>query len=92
MFCSRKSSSLVHSLNKRALRIIYDDHNSSYSELLVSKNELTILQQNINVLMKEIQKFENDLSPPLIDEMFQVNIINYNLSHFQKIANIKKTQ
>ena len=42
--------------------------------------------------MKEIQKFENDLSPPLIDEMFQVNIINYNLSHFQKIANIKKTQ
>ena len=42
-------------------------------------------------LMKEIYKFENNLSPPLID-MFQVRKTNYNLSHFQKIANIKKTQ
>ena len=42
--------------------------------------------------MKEIYKFENDLSPPLIDDMFQVLKTNYNLKHFQKIANTKKTQ
>ena len=58
----------------------------------MTKNEQTIHQQNINVLMKEIYKFENDLSPPLIDDMFQVRKTNYNLKHFQKIANIKKTQ
>ena len=40
--------------------------------------------------MKEIYKFENDLSPPLIDDMFQVRKINYDLRHFQKIANTKK--
>ena len=40
--------------------------------------------------MKEIYKYENDLSPPLIDYMFQVRNINYNLRHFQKIANSKK--
>ena len=41
--------------------------------------------------MKEIYKFENDLSTLLIDDMFQVCKINYNLRYFQKIANIKKT-
>ena len=40
--------------------------------------------------MKEIYKFENSLSPPLIDDMFQVRKINYNLRHFQKLANTKK--
>ena len=42
--------------------------------------------------MKEIYKFENNLSPPLIDDMFQVRKINYNLRHFQKFANTKKAQ
>ena len=40
--------------------------------------------------MKEIWKCENDLSPPVIDELFQVRKVNYNLMHFKKIANAKK--
>ena len=40
--------------------------------------------------MKEIYKFENDLSPPLIDDKFQVSKINYDLRNFQKIPNTKK--
>ena len=40
--------------------------------------------------MKEFYKFENNLSPLLIDDMFQVRKINYNLRHFQKFANTKK--
>ena len=50
----------------------------------MTKNERTIYQQNINVLMKEIYKFGNDLSPPLTDDMFQVRKTSYNLRHFQK--------
>ena len=41
-------------------------------------------------MLKEIYKFENDLSPPLIDNVFQFRKINYNLSNFQKISNTKK--
>ena len=44
----------------------------------------------INVLMKEIFKIENVLYPQLIDETFQVHIINYNLRYFN-IASTKKT-
>ena len=92
MFCSRRSNSLVNNVHERALRIVSDDHNSSYSELLMTKKEHTIHQQNINVLMKKIYKFENSLSPPLIDDMFQVRKINFNLRRFQKFANTKKTE
>ena len=74
MFFSRRSNSLVNNVLERALRIVYDDHNSFYSEFLMTKNERTILQQNINVLMKEIYKFENDLSPLQIDYMFSICI------------------
>ena len=90
MFCSRRSNSLVNNVHERALRIVSDDHNSSYSELLMTKREHTIHQQNITVLMKEIYNFENNLSPLLIDDMFQVSKINYNLRHFQKFTNTKK--
>ena len=90
MFCCRRLNSLVNNFHERALRIVHDDHNSSYSELLKTKNARTIHQQSINVLMKEICKFENDLFPSLIDDMFQVRKINYDLRHFQKIANTKK--
>ena len=40
--------------------------------------------------MKEVYNFENNLSPLLIDGMFQVRKINYNLRHFQKFVNTKK--
>ena len=56
----------------------------------MTKKEHTIHQQNINVLMKEIYKFENNLSPLLIDDLFQVRKIIYNPRHFQKFENTKK--
>ena len=42
MFCSRESNSLVNNVHEGAIRIVYDDHKSSYSELLMTKNEPTI--------------------------------------------------
>ena len=36
-------------------------------------------------------KFRNDLSPPLIDDMFQVRKNNFNLRYFQKIESDKKS-
>ena len=53
----------------------------------MTKNKCTIYQQNINILMKEIYKVENDLFSPLIDDLFQTSKIDYNL---QKTVNTKK--
>ena len=42
MLCSRRSNSLVNSIHERALKIVSNDHDSSYSELK-RKNILFIL-------------------------------------------------
>ena len=70
MFYSRISNVLVKDVHETALRIVYDDHNSSYFDFLMTKNERTIHQQNVNVLIKDICKFENNLPPLLTDDMF----------------------
>ena len=79
MFCSRRSNSLVNNFHERVLTIVYDDHNNSCSELLMTKNEHTIYQQNINVLMKKIISLKTIYFLPLSNDMFYVRKINYNL-------------
>ena len=85
-----RSNYIVNNAYEWALRIVYDIHNSSYPELLMTKNKPTIHQHNINVLIKEIYKFINDLSPPLINDMFQVRKVSYNLRDFHKNRKNKK--
>ena len=50
--------------------IVY--HSSSYSELLIAKNEPTLHQHSTKILIKELYKLSSSLSPPLIDGMFQI--------------------
>ena len=53
-----------------ALRLIYNDHISSFKELLLS---FTIHEQNIPNLALEMFKALNDLSTPDFSELFQLN-------------------
>ena len=53
-FCSRQSNRLINKLAERALRVTYNDYDSSFSELLEMSNEYTIHIKNIKVLMTEI--------------------------------------
>ena len=67
------------SLNKfpdRALRAKYNDYDSSFPELLEMSNESTVCIKNIQVLMTEIYKFLDDLSPSIMNDIFQ-NQENY---------------
>ena len=67
------------SLNKfpdRVLRAKYNDYDSSFPELLEMSNESTVCIKNIQVLMTEIYKFLNDLSPSIMNDIFQ-NQENY---------------
>ena len=68
-FCSRRSNNLINRLQERALRVVYNDYDSSFNELLEKANESTIHIKNIHILMTEIYKFLNDLCPPIISEV-----------------------
>ena len=78
MFCSRRSKNLINNIHERALRATFDDHATNFAQLLEKKRESTIHQRNIQALMKEIYKFTNKLSPPIIDPMFQFRENSYN--------------
>ena len=56
----------------------------------MTKNERYIHQQNINVLIKKLKVWKRSLSLSLINGIFHVCEINYNLRNFQKIENSKK--
>ena len=70
MFCSRRSNNLINNIHERALRATFDDHTSNFTQLLEKKRESTIHQRNTQALMKEIYKFINNLSPPIMTTCF----------------------
>ena len=69
----------INRLQELALRLIYNDHISSFEELLYKDGTFTILQQNIQDLAKEMFKALNDLSTPNFSELFQLNVSLYGL-------------
>ena len=72
-FCSRLSNHLINKFQERALRIAYNDSYSSFSELPEMANESTIHMKNLKFLLTEVYKLLNDLSPLIMNGVFQTN-------------------
>ena len=69
----------INRLQERALRLIYNDHISSFKELLPKDGTYTIHGQNIQNLAIEMLKALNDLLTPDFSELFQLNESLYGL-------------
>ena len=61
------------------MRLIYNDHISSFKELLSKDGTYMIHEQNIQNLAIEMLKALNDLSTPDFSELFQLNESLYGL-------------
>ena len=72
MFHSRKLNSKINKLQERSLRIIYDDDASSFEDLLQRDGSVTIHHGNIQALSTEMFKVKNNLSPEIIQDIFQL--------------------
>ena len=66
-FCSRKSSNLINKIQESSLRIVISDKNRYDEDLLKSNNQSTVYQRNLPVLITEVFKITNGLSPPIMD-------------------------
>ena len=66
-FCSRKSSNLISKIQESSLRIVISDKNRYDEDLLKSNNQSTVYQRNLLVLITEVFKITNGLSPPIMD-------------------------
>jgi len=70
MFCSREQNNKINKLHERALRLIYNDVDLSFEELLKKDGSFTIHDQNIQSLIIEMYKVVNDLSNDTFTELF----------------------
>ena len=63
MFHSRRLNNRINHIHERALRIIYQDYNSSFEELLRKDGSLTIHQRNLKLLVTEMFQGKLDVPP-----------------------------
>lgn len=70
MFCSNKMNKKINHIHERALRLVYQDYVTSFSDLLKKDNSLTFHHRNIHQVAIEMFKVKHDLSPPFMKEMF----------------------
>ena len=72
MFCLRKSNNLINKIHESSLRIVTNDKNSNFKDLLTSNKQITVNQKNLQVFMTGIFKIINGLSSPIIDNLFHI--------------------
>ena len=77
MFCSRTTNNKINSLHKRALRLIYEDYNATFEELLEIDGSFSVHHFNIQTLLIEIYKFCNGLSIQIFRDLFQIKNNRY---------------
>ena len=71
-FHNRKLNNHINRIHERALRIVYQDHNSTFEELLAKDGSFKIHDRNLQRLLIEIFKVEMKLSPEITNEVFDI--------------------
>ena len=72
------SGNLIVKTHYRTLRAIYDAQTQSYEELLELSGKKKIHSQNLQILMVEVYKYLNSLSPPFTWDYFRQKITHIN--------------
>ena len=79
MFHSRTMNNKINRLHERTLRLVYNDENLSFQELLNLDNSVTVHQKNLQKLAVEMYKIKNELSTIPIMATFNNRIDTHNL-------------
>ena len=87
MFCFIQSNNLINKVYERALKLIYQD-NSSFEVLLEKQHDFSIHPRNLQVLMTEIYKIVDGITPPIMNSLF--TLISDNLRNFQELSTEKR--
>ena len=61
-----------------ALRLVYDDKQSTCEELLNINKSITIQNRNLQVLATELYKVHYGLAPELMNDIFEKRDVTYN--------------
>ena len=86
MFHSRSLNNKINHIHERALRVVYNDKQSSFNELLQKDNSVSIHHRNLQVLATEVYKVIHGLSPEIMKDIFELRDLNYNLRNGDNFA------
>ena len=79
MFHGKGVNSKINHIFERAVRITYKDFMSSFAELLINDNSVSIPQPNLQLLVTEIYRTKMNINPSFMKEIFVEREIQYNL-------------
>ena len=79
MFHSRELNNKINRIHESSLRLVYSDKISTFQELLDKDKSVSVYHKNIQVLVVEIYKTVNGLAPTIMNNIFEVEDIEYNL-------------
>ena len=71
MFHSKQINHKINKLHERALRIVYNDHFSSFKELLSKDKSITVYQRDLQILATEMYKILNGVSPDIMKDILE---------------------
>ncbi len=91
-FSSCKSLQKIEKLQERALRFLYNDNASSYSDLLSKSSKCTMFVARQRLLCIEIFKTLNHLNPPFMQSIFKLRSSNYSLRNPNNLAHVRPNQ
>eukprot|EP00794_Sanderia_malayensis_P015566 gene15566-17143_t len=86
MFVDRGVNKKINKIHEKALRVVCKGDQSNFEELLSAPDSITIHQRNLQVLMTEIFKTRNGLSPLFMTYVFKERAKNLsvrNRNHLQ---------
>ena len=90
MFCSRNRNTSINKIHERSLRLIHDDNDTSFQDLLALSLQSNIHVRNLQLLMTEVYKYLNGYSPPIMGNIFKVRSSNYNLRNSRELYSSKR--
>ena len=80
MFHTKELNGRINSLHEKALRLIYQNRNLSFDELLKLDKSVSIHYRNLQYLLTEIYKVKMGLSPQIMNDILTLDEnASYNL-------------
>ena len=91
-FSSAKSLQKIEQLQECELRFLYNDHISSYNDLLLKSDKCTMLVARQRILCIEIFKTVKQINSPFMQNISKLRSSNYSLRNPNNLAHVRPNQ
>ena len=92
--CGKRNTAKLEKVNKRALRYVYKDKQSSYENLLVRMGIVSLENRRIQDMMITIDKCLHNRAPQTVKDLISLRQSNYNLrgDHILNLPKVNSTK